>query len=161
MRDPRRTLPIPEQASDYEETIHRGGFRFTKQRREVYDALLKDRDHPTAVEVFLRVKERVPGISLATVYNCLETLTKCGLVRQVNLHRAPSRFCPNLSEHGHFFCEKCGKVIDADVADHEALLKTWQLPEGAIVKHHEFTLRGICPECANPSQSTTKKRRKP
>ncbi len=88
-----------------DETIHERGFRFTTQRREVYDALMVKRDHPTAVEVFMRVKGRMPNISLATVYNCLETLTECGLVRHVNLDRAPSRYCPNLEPHGHFFCD--------------------------------------------------------
>jgi len=60
------------------ETISQKGFRFTAQRREVYDALLLKRDHPTAVDVFLRVQKKLPGISLATVYNCLETLAEAG-----------------------------------------------------------------------------------
>ncbi len=75
------------------ETISQKGFRFTAQRREVYDALLLKRDHPTAVDVFLRVQKKLPGISLATVYNCLETLAECGLVRAVNHDRQPSRYC--------------------------------------------------------------------
>ncbi len=133
---------------DYVATLSKGGFRFTRQRRVVYDALMEQRDHPTAVEVFLRVKERVPGISLATVYNCLETLTQVGLVRHVNLDRAPSRFCPNLAEHGHFFCEACGKVIDVPLVDATKLARTWKLPEGCSVTHHEFSLRGLCPDCA-------------
>src|SRR5450432_2952711 len=95
-----------------DETIHQRGFRFTTQRREVYDALMVKRDHPTAVEVFMRVKGRMPSISLATVYNCLETLTGCGLVKSVNHDREPSRYCPNLKEHAHFFCTGCGTVAD-------------------------------------------------
>ena len=48
----------------------------TKQRKVVYDVLLDEpRDHPTASEVFMRAKHQMPSISLATVYNCLETLT--------------------------------------------------------------------------------------
>ena len=69
----------------YEETISHNGHRLTPQRREVYNVLLEDRDHPTATEVFLRAKKRVPSISLATVYNCLETLVECGLAKQVNV----------------------------------------------------------------------------
>ena len=64
--------------------LHLGGdLRLTRQRREVYDILMEQRDHPTATELFIKVKERVPTISLATVYNCLETLTGAGLVKQV------------------------------------------------------------------------------
>ncbi len=67
--------------SGYEETISHSGHRLTPQRREVDDVLLADRDHPTATEVFLRAKKRMPPISLATVYNCLETLVSCGLAK--------------------------------------------------------------------------------
>ncbi|MEM1297331.1 MAG: transcriptional repressor, partial [Verrucomicrobiota bacterium] len=45
------------------------GIRMTKQRKVVYDVLMDEKDHPTATEVFLRSKERMSGISLATVYN--------------------------------------------------------------------------------------------
>ena len=71
--------------------IHGRGLRMTEQRRTVYDALMDERNHPTAVEVFMRARHRMPSISLATVYNCLETLSSCGLVKTVNLERGPAR----------------------------------------------------------------------
>jgi len=78
----------------------------------VYDSLMAQRDHPTAVELFTRVRGALPAISLATVYNCLETLTECGLVKTVNLERGPARYCSNLEAHAHFHCEMCGTVLD-------------------------------------------------
>src|SRR5687767_11509253 len=99
-------------ASTPDEHIHGRGLRMTEQRRVVYDAVMTQRDHPTAVEVFMRVKGKMPSISLATVYNCLETLSDCGLVRHVHHDREPSRYCANLQEHAHLFCEKCGSVTD-------------------------------------------------
>jgi Fur family peroxide stress response transcriptional regulator len=132
------------------ETISQKGFRFTAQRREVYDALLQH-DHPTAVDVFLRVQKKLSGISLATVYNCLETLTECGLVRAVNHDRQPSRYCSNLDPHAHFFCEQCGAVADVPSTVSggiDAATAGWQLPDGAIVTHHEIAFRGKCPQCA-------------
>ena len=91
------------------------GIRLTKQREEVLGILLQKRDHPTAAEVFLRAKRHMASISLATVYNCLEALVQSGLVKQVNLDRAPTRYCANLLEHSHFFCERCGSVFDVDI----------------------------------------------
>lgn len=76
----------------YEETISHNGHRLTPQRREVYEVLLAQRDHPSATEVFLRAKQRMPSISLATVYNCLETLVDCGLAKQVNMERDATRY---------------------------------------------------------------------
>ena len=132
----------------YDKTISQKGFRFTSQRRQVYDALLQKRDHPTAVEVFLRVKENLPNISLATVYNCLETLTACGLVRHVNLDRQSSRYCPNLEDHGHFFCDRCGSVMDVPRKKPFRLREAWEVPRHAVIAQHEVTFRGLCPDCA-------------
>ena len=46
---------------------------------------------------------------MATVYNCLDALVKCGLARQVTLERGAARFCPNMREHGHFYCDSCAQ----------------------------------------------------
>ena len=129
-------------------------FRMTKQRREVFDILSESTDHPTATEVFERVKLRMPSISLATVYNCLETLTTCGLINQVNLDRAPSRFCANLAEHVHFHCESCGKVVDADPLRRLRAESFWSLPEGTTVTDLSVAIRGKCPNCANSESET-------
>ena len=131
----------------------RSGIRLTPQRRYVYEALMERRDHPTALEVFLRAKERMPSISLATVYNCLDALTESGLIRQVNCDRSSSRYCPNLVPHGHFFCKGCGAVFDVPV--NPATQPAWEVPSGADVSHVEITLRGMCPACAQKSPHST------
>jgi Fe2+ or Zn2+ uptake regulation protein len=131
----------------YEETISHSGHRLTPQRREVYNVLLEDRNHPTATEVFIKAKKRVPTISLATVYNCLETLVECGLAKQVNVEREATRYCPNLSEHGHFVCDSCGIVSDIPVAKGGSLTQFLKVPTGFSVNHSEITLRGTCPAC--------------
>lgn len=95
--------------------LERTGLRSTKQREHVFDVLLTQRDHPTADEVFARAREQMPTISLATVYNCLETLVKCGLVRLVNYEREPTRYCPNLTPHAHFHDKNSGRVVDIDL----------------------------------------------
>ena len=91
------------------------GLRSTPQREAIYAVLLKKRDHPTAEEVFARAKPEMPMISLATVYNCLETLVQCNLVRAVNFERGPTRYCPNLRPHAHFHDEQTGSTHDIDL----------------------------------------------
>ena len=97
------------------EALHRAGQKLTPQREAVYSVLLAKRDHPTVDEVFHRARESMPGVSLATVYNCLETFVGCGLVRQVNHEREPTRYCPNLAPHAHFRDHETGKVYDIDL----------------------------------------------
>ncbi len=151
----RKTTPeAPDRAPGGEGGLALGPeFRLTKQRREVFEVLTAQRDHPTATEVFVRVKEKVPGISLATVYNCLETLTHSGLVRQVNLDRSPSRYCPNLDEHAHFHCEACGHISDIAIADPLALDAALALPAGSRVHRMDIAIRGHCSNCAPAAQA--------
>lgn len=123
------------------------GTRLTKQREEVFDVLVHDKNHPTATDVFVAVKDKLPGISLATVYNCLETLTACGAVNQVNLDRSPTRYCANLAEHVHFYCESCEAVFDAPPQKRLQPQELWHLPEGSRIEKLDIALRGRCPEC--------------
>jgi len=109
-------MNLPKEAKEaLDRALAEHGLRSTKQREHVFYILLQKRDHPTADEVYARVKNDMSSISLATVYNCLETLVACGLVRAVNYEREPTRFCPNLSEHAHFQDRKTGRVYDIDL----------------------------------------------
>ena len=118
------------------------GVRPTPQREVVFKIILDKRDHPTADEIFARVKSEMPTISLATVYNCLETLVQCGLVRQVNLERAPTRYCPNLHKHAHFHDEATGEIHDIDLpADFVGRLHEI-LPAGFDARSVDLTFRG-------------------
>lgn len=123
--------------------------RPTPQREVVLKVILDKRDHPTADEIFARVKVLMPGISLATVYNCLETLVRGGLVRQVNLERAPTRYCPNLHEHAHFHDEATGKVHDVELpGDFMDRLRA-VLPAGFDATTIELNFRGKARAGAN------------
>jgi Fur family transcriptional regulator, peroxide stress response regulator len=126
-----------------------GGLRSTRQRRRVFEVLMEKRDHPTAEEVYHRAKRKMPEISFATVYNCLDMMVKHDLVKQVNMDRAPTRYCPNMKEHCHFHCEKCDSVIDIDFNKYPQGI---QMPEGFQVKGYQITLQGTCPNCAKASR---------
>lgn len=134
-----KTPEIPV-GNDLPEEI--SGLRMTRQRQEVYRTLMGERDHPTANDVFMRVKDRLPNISLATVYNCLEALVQHGIVRQVNFDRESSRYCPNLAEHGHFHDEITGVIHDVDFKPGVTLADILNLPAGAVIDEIEITLRG-------------------
>lgn len=124
------------------------GLRMTRQRQQVFDVVAESHDHPTAEQIFERAKKANPEISFATVYNCLSVLVECGLVRQVILDRAPVRFCPNMREHWHFYCEICGEVIDIDVPK-DGPIHADNLPRSFQVNHVEVALRGRCGPCAS------------
>jgi Fe2+ or Zn2+ uptake regulation protein len=134
------------------ERLATSGFRFTPQRQHVYDVLMEKRDHPTVEEVFIRAKQTMPDISMATVYNCLDALVQCGLIRHVNLDRAATRFCPNMKEHCHFYCDECGGIYDVDFPTNGSRTGL-KVPEGFKVKQFEVSIRGVCRDCAGAKKS--------
>ncbi|MFN7560537.1 MAG: Fur family transcriptional regulator, partial [Prosthecobacter sp.] len=125
--------------------------RLTPHSRVVSVFLAASTDHHTAYVILDRVKSRSPGISLATVYNCLDHLTTHGLIKQVHLERGQSRYCANLHEHVHFHCETCGKVIDAHPATDFDPAKFWNLPTGTRVTRTDLAIHGTCDACAAKS----------
>jgi Fe2+ or Zn2+ uptake regulation protein len=127
-------------ATEIHEEIN--GLRMTRQRQEVYRFLMSERSHPTANDVFIRIKEALPNISLATIYNCLEALVQHNVIRQVNFDREPSRYCSNLDEHGHFHDETTGTIHDVKFKPGISLADVLDLPPNTLIKNVEITLRG-------------------
>jgi len=140
-----KTCPKDVDENRLNQSLATRGLRSTRQRHHVYEALLSKRDHPTAEEIFLRAKEKMPNISFATVYNCLDTLERCDLVRQVHLDRSPTRYCPNMAEHCHFCCESCDRVLDINLPARHRMA---DIPMDFQVSHCEVSFRGLCPSCA-------------
>ncbi len=128
------------------ERLGAGGLRPTPQREHVYDVLLQKRDHPTAEEVFIRAKREMPDISMATVYNCLDALVRSGVARQVNVDRGATRFCPNMREHCHFYCDGCEKVFDIDLP--RSRNRGSLLPKGFKAARFAIAIHGLCANCA-------------
>jgi len=139
-----KTTPV-HPVTHFNERLGAGGFRFTPQRQRVYDVLMETRDHPTAEEVFIRAKKRMPEISHATVYNCLDALVQSGLARQVTLERGATRFCPNMEEHCHYHCEDCGEVFDVALPKNSTLLPR---PKGFKIARYDIAVHGVCADCA-------------
>lgn len=128
------------------------GFRFTPQRQHVYDVLLGQRDHPTAEEVFIRAKRGMPEISIATVYNCLDALVRSGVARQVTVDRGATRFCPNMREHCHFYCDTCKDVFDIELSDGGPA--GIALPKGFEAARFEIAIHGVCAKCAGQGKKS-------
>ena len=127
--------------------LESSGQRSTKQREHIFALLLEKRDHPTADEIFARARLGMPSISLATVYNCLETLVETKLIRQVNFEREPTRYCPNLTQHAHFYCRESGDIVDIELPKQILSELMNVLPKGFSAQHIEIAYDGKCNDC--------------
>ncbi|MHC4649968.1 MAG: Fur family transcriptional regulator [Planctomycetota bacterium] len=106
--------------------------RCTAQRRALYEALLRDNNHPTAEELYRRVKLQMSRLSLATVYNTLEALCKVGLVRKLPTNNGRCRYDADPSEHLHVCFRDDGVIEDVPNELGDRLIQ--QLPRSAIAQ---------------------------
>lgn len=125
--------------------VRNAGVRMTRQRRAVLETILNSHDHPTAAIIYERTKENMQGISLATVYNCLETLSESGIINHLNFDNGPSRFCPNLEPHVHLLDDTNNRVLDIQLKPGLRPEDVFELPEGTCVTRMDACLHGNIP----------------
>ena len=123
--------------------------RRTRQLEQVLAALQGDHTHPFAHEIYRRVHKKLPRISLATVYRNLHSLVEDGKIRTLILDGQPARYDPETSEHDHFVCERCGRVVDLFLRRRARRVDLIPLAKhGYVVTTHDLTVHGMCQVCA-------------
>ncbi len=123
-------------------------WRLTPQRRAVLEILESATDHPTAAEVFERVRVSSPGIGPATVYRTLALLVASGLALELSLGEGTSsRYDGNTTRHDHLVCTSCGAASDIQSAMPGELLDRVTASTGYAISHYDLQFHGLCPEC--------------
>ena len=129
--------------------LKRAGLKLTPQRIAIVRELSCAEDHPTAQELYERLRPLHPTMSFATVYNTIDALAELGLVGSLRLGGAV-RFDPNTAPHHHAVCDACGTVIDLPAAPPSpSLKKSIEHVAGFEVRVEERTYRGLCSRCLN------------
>ncbi len=123
--------------------------RMTRQRKVILEELRKVTSHPTADELHRLVRNRLPKISIATVYRNLEILSDEGEVWKMDVAGTQRRFDGTTENHYHIRCSVCGRVDDVDMEVVETIEETAQRACGYQVLSHTTEFTGICPDCAN------------
>lgn len=113
-------------------------------RIKVLDFLLDNKVHPSVDEIYKALLEDIPTLSKTSIYNTLDLFSKEGIVRVLALGEKELRYDVDISNHGHFKCEKCGKVYDFSLEGH--LVRDKDL-EGFIIERKNVNAYGICKEC--------------
>ncbi|MDR1640479.1 MAG: transcriptional repressor [Clostridiales bacterium] len=111
---------------------------------------LEEHSHPTAEQIYTALRETMPTLSLASVYNTATALAEAGLIRVLGMNGAGVHYDCNTHQHAHFQCELCGKIFDMDMPgiDCPGL-------EGFNVKKMDLRFWGVCPHCDALAQAAT------
>ncbi len=121
--------------------------RMTMQRKVILDELNKLKSHPTAGELCQIVREKLPRISLGTVYRNLEILSRQGIIQKLDVGGTEMRFDGTVDNHYHLRCLHCGKVADVELEPFNHLEDKIEGQTQFKVLSHRLEFLGVCPEC--------------
>ena len=124
------------------------GTRLTRQRQAVLNSFTEDHQHLSAEEVYQRVKEVQPRISLATVYRNLELLTRLGLLQQFSLADGTRRYELASHHHHHLVCIDCGGAQDLPGCPLNQKIRGYSRENNFTIIHHSFEIYGVCEDCS-------------
>ncbi|MBD3948690.1 transcriptional repressor [Tuanshanicoccus lijuaniae] len=121
--------------------------RITEPRKAIITYMVESHSHPTAEEIYEDLLPDNPGMSLATVYNNLNTLIEQGYVHEMKFAGITSRYDFMGHQHFHIICEKCGKVADFPARDITPIKDDAYEHTGYQVRGVSLEMFGICPNC--------------
>ena len=127
-------------------TLKKTGFKLTRQRIAIIEYVAERTDHPSILQIFEALHEKISGLSLATIYNTLNSLVKIGVIKEIEFGDSEKRFDTNLSPHINLLCRVCGTIEDypSDLPLHpQKLIKE----TGFQTIDFRIVYRGICKSC--------------
>jgi Fur family peroxide stress response transcriptional regulator len=135
------------QIQRFREACTAAGLAATHQRLVIFEALESMPGHPSPEDVYLRVKRRIPSVSLATVYKNLHLFIESGIFHEVSVHHGSLRVETNKMPHHHLVCRSCKSITDIGQEELGLLAQAGRLPGGFKVERYAVDAVGVCVEC--------------
>jgi Fe2+ or Zn2+ uptake regulation protein len=138
---------LKQRASKRPDRIENPNLRMTRQRLVILEELRKVKTHPSADELYEKVKRRLPHISLGTVYRNLEILSRLGEIQHVEIGGTMKRFDGNPANHYHIRCTRCGRVDDVEIGPLKQVENALAGATDYRVTGHRLEFVGLCRKC--------------
>jgi len=140
---------IEERIQEFNSLCREHGLKVTHQRIEIYRALLESDDHPTAEDVYNRIRDKIPMVSVDTIYRTLALFEEHKLISRVQCLSDKGRFDKNLDKHHHFICVECKSVFDFYWPEFEKISLPKSAKEYGKIMNEKVELMGVCNKCQN------------
>ncbi len=121
--------------------------KMTPQRQVILEELAKVTTHPTAGELYDKVRKRLPHISLGTVYRNLDLMTDSGMIQKLEMAGAQKRFDAMVKNHYHVRCVSCDRVDDVGWETLPGIEESVKGLSNYEILGHRLEFTGICPDC--------------
>jgi len=125
------------------------GLRATAQRLAIIDALREDKTHPSAEQLYEKLKSQHPTISLSTVYKTLQVLVEFGILQTIDTGCGRQRFDGDASPHHHAVCRRCHRVFDIPAEACPIPLANRDLLPNFHIESAQLYFSGLCQKCMN------------
>ncbi len=119
------------------------------QRVMIMKYLVENQCHPTVDQIFSALRQQIPTLSKATVYNTLNVLAEAQLVRVLSIEDNETRYDITTETHGHFKCSSCGRIYNFAV-DVDRFV-SGELRDFRITEKNVY-FSGICPTCLGKAE---------
>ena len=119
--------------------------RLTNQKQIILDYLQHTKSHPSAEEVFIAVKKKLPRISLGTVYRNLDNFVQKNEIEEIP--GETKRFDADLNHHHHFVCKKCQRIFDLDNLKTDLKYLKDKTKSVGTFNNYKIFVYGVCKKC--------------
>jgi Fur family peroxide stress response transcriptional regulator len=147
------TDTFQEELDRFTKTFHEAGLKFTHQRIEIFREIAVSDDHPDADTIYKGVRERLPTVSLDTVYRTLWLFIELGLITALGPSGNRLRFDANVSSHHHFVCSRCGLTRDFYSDEFDQLDIPDQVKALGSPEKTQVEIRGRCFKCKGEDET--------
>jgi Fur family transcriptional regulator, ferric uptake regulator len=154
-----RALQMSATPPDRDEVLARymaqRGLKSTRQRSVIIDTFFAMEGHHTVEDLWARVRQQDPKVSVATVYRTMKLLSECGLAQARNFGDGQTRYEPSVGRehHDHLICTGCGRIVEFENDRIEAMQDAVARKHGFSVVSHKLELYGLCQQCQGASGS--------
>jgi Fur family transcriptional regulator, peroxide stress response regulator len=148
-------VPVVLAPAELTRAFRARGLKVTPQRQLLFTLLHDNETHPTVDALFATASKLMPGISLRTVYQTLNDLAAMGELQVLQSAGGSTRFDPNVSEHHHAQCDRCGELHDVYVDDLDRLHV--RNLEGFQTERARIVFSGLCAKCQSKSSKKSTK----
>lgn len=134
---------------NYQAMLRARGFRVTRQRQLILDAICEGGGHTTLEAIFARAHARIPTLNLATLYRNLDFLCRQRLVVAIRLEGDQTVYeIAGDHPHHHLICRACGALLTLDHEPVDAFFDQIRAGCGFQADMDHLALYGLCQGCA-------------
>ena len=122
-------------------------YRLTPQRLELVKLIASNNGHPSAAQLYAKIKTRFPTMSHATVYKTLKLLKEMHQVFEIDLHEDSHYDGKTPYSHPHLICTRCEKILDGEFQLDQQSINKIESQSGFHISESRIAFYGLCSDC--------------